>query len=120
MKHCLDCEVKLHGRTDKKFCDNNCRSHYNNSLHKGRNDALKTINNILRKNDNILRKFDKHGVKELTTNMLNAAGFNFNFFTHQLSSPSGQIYNCCYSYGYLKIEETKFLLTTIHQVVQDK
>lgn len=120
MEHCLDCESKLRGRTDKKFCDNNCRSHYNNSLYKERNDALKKINSILRKNNAILRKFDNHGITELTTNMLNAAGFNFNFFTHQLSSPSGQIYNCCYSYGCLQIEEAKFLLTNVNQLLQDK
>ncbi|MFA6947300.1 MAG: DUF2116 family Zn-ribbon domain-containing protein, partial [Pedobacter sp.] len=31
-RECLDCGAALRGRTDKKFCDDQCRSNFNNRM----------------------------------------------------------------------------------------
>ena len=31
-RYCLDCGAVLHGRADKKFCNDQCRNNYNNQL----------------------------------------------------------------------------------------
>jgi hypothetical protein len=111
MEHCLDCGGKLRGRPDKKFCDGYCRSHYNNILNKNKNAALKKINSILKKNAAILEKMGKNGITTFTQQMLVIAGFDFNFFTHQVYGKQGEIYKCCYNYGYRFISEDELLLT---------
>lgn len=100
MENCLDCGLKLTGRVDKKFCDDHCRSNYNNILNKDRHSIFKTINRILKNNATVLGRFNKHGLNELHRSILIAAGFNFTYFTHQLSGPGGKLYTCCYNYGY--------------------
>ena len=113
MDNCLDCGKKLSGRLDKKFCDDYCRGHYNNELNKNKNTALKEINSILKKNAAILQKLEEKGVTTLTQQMLVVAGFDFNFFTHQLSGQAGEVYNCCYNYGYCFVTENELVLKVI-------
>lgn len=111
MEYCLDCGSKLRGRMDKKFCNDNCRSHHNNILNKEKHLELKKINTILKKNESILKKLNQNGVKKLTTAVLIAEGFDFNFFTHQLTGRNGELFNYCYNYGYLLLNEEEICLT---------
>lgn len=55
-RECLDCGTILRGRSDKKFCDDQCRSHYNNQIKAGMQSAMKPVNAILRKNHAILSR----------------------------------------------------------------
>jgi len=113
MEHCLDCGAKLRGRPDKKFCDGYCRSHYNYELNKDKNAALKEINSILKKNADILEKMDKNGFSTFTQQMLVIEGFDFNFFTHQAYGQQGEVYKCCYNYGYRFINDDELSLFTL-------
>lgn len=114
MEHCKDCGLKLRGRTDKKFCGDHCRSHYNNELNKERYNLTREISGILKKNTAILKKLNVHGIEEVTHNRLLSSGFNFEFFTHQIFiTGTGQVYNCCYSYGYCEIAREKYILKDI-------
>ncbi|SEA11212.1 hypothetical protein [Pedobacter hartonius] len=110
MEYCLDCGGKLRGRPDKKFCDGYCRSHYNNELNKNKNAALKEINGILKKNAGILEKLGKIGLTTFTQQMLFIEGFDFKFFTHQAHGKHGEVYKCCYNYGYRFINDDELLL----------
>ncbi len=116
MEYCLDCGMKLKGRTDKKFCDSYCRNHYNNVLNKDRDAALKEINNILKRNEAILKRLNQNGVTKLTQNMLIAAGFDFNFFTHQVQDNAGETYNCCYHYGYRILSKEELVLYVFRDI----
>ena len=113
MKYCQDCGTILRGRTDKKFCDDHCRGHFNNAANRDRDINFKQINRILKKNTGILEKLVQQGIKITTFNLLSATGFNFGFFTHQLAEQNGEICICCYNYGYKKINEVEL---TIKQV----
>jgi hypothetical protein len=55
-KLCACCGEALLGRVDKKFCDDHCRSSFNNSQQVGMNQKLKEINHFLKKNRMILCK----------------------------------------------------------------
>lgn len=53
-RFCLDCQALLKGRADKKFCDDQCRSNYNNRLKTVNNQFLNAVNKILKKNRDVL------------------------------------------------------------------
>jgi hypothetical protein len=42
-KFCLNCNEKLVGRTDKKFCSDYCRTHYHNALNKEIKDPIRNM-----------------------------------------------------------------------------
>ncbi|AMQ00379.1 hypothetical protein AY601_3513 [Pedobacter cryoconitis] len=113
MKYCQDCGTILKGRTDKKFCDDYCRCHYNNDINRDREQDFKKINSILRKNANILEKLVGQGIRISTPHLLSAAGFNFTFFTHQLNEQNGEICIYCYNYGYVKINEGQLVIKQV-------
>jgi predicted nucleic acid-binding Zn ribbon protein len=58
---CLDCGKAVKGRTDKKFCDDNCRNSYNNHLKNENGLVFKRINLALKKNRTLLAKFNPDG-----------------------------------------------------------
>ncbi len=109
-KHCLDCESPIKGRADKKFCDDQCRSNYNNRLKADDSKEVKRINSILFKNRKILTMLNPEGKTKLPKNKLEKAGFNFSYFTHQYQTAKGAVYIFCYDYGYLALENEWFLL----------
>ena len=53
-RKCLVCGKPLKGRSDKKFCDDYCRSSYNNDLKSAANNYIRNVNNALGKNRRIL------------------------------------------------------------------
>ena len=53
-KTCLECNEKIIGREDKKFCSDGCRNAYNNKINKDSTNFMRNINNKLRKNYRIL------------------------------------------------------------------
>ena len=56
-KNCLFCGTTLSGRSDKKYCDDNCRNNYHYRLKKDSNIIIKSINASLIKNREILKSF---------------------------------------------------------------
>lgn len=110
-KLCLECHKPVHGRSDKKFCDDGCRNTYNNRQNSDANDIVRTVNNILRKNRKIIRDLmpqqEKVTVSEKTLKVL---GFNFEYFTHNYQTRTGTVYTFCYEYGYLPINDGVFML----------
>ncbi len=115
-KTCLDCGTLIKGRADKKFCDDQCRSNYNNRLKSDGEGPLKSINVALKKNRSILEKLNPDGKAKTTRTKLTQAGFNFNFITSIYETQKGQIYKFCYEYGYLALENDWFLLVKKEEV----
>lgn len=111
-KQCLSCGKPIKGRIDKKFCDDYCRTQYNNQLKAEDTAVIKKINAVLRSNRRILERLIPAG-EELTKcpkQKLVDAGFNFHYFTHQYSNKKGNVYCFCYEYGYLPLEGDWMLL----------
>lgn len=109
-KHCLDCGELIKGRSDKKFCDDQCRTNYNNKIKIEVSGSLKTINKILKQNRSILEKLCVDGKAKASKVKLEQHGFNFGYFTHLYETQKGQTYKFCYEFGYLSLEQEYFLL----------
>ena len=105
---CLTCGTMLRGRIDKKFCDDYCRSAYNNNLNrvdKGLN-FIRRVNIVLRNNRRILEELLPNGNENatITKDRLTKKGFNFNVITSAYSNNQGAVCYFCYEYGYVSIE----------------
>jgi len=111
-KHCMACNKSIKGRTDKKFCDDYCRNAFNNKIKSDGNNTVRNINNALRRNRRILQELLPPNEKMVKTNMekLVERGFLFKYFTHTYTNPKGNIYNFCFEYGYLALENNTYLI----------
>lgn len=109
-KVCLDCGEQLHGRIDKKFCDDLCRSNYNNKLYSEKSTVIKQINKILRKNRSVLMELNPTGKTKVARKKLLSKGFDFTFFTSVYQTGNGKTYYFCYEYGYFYLENEEILL----------
>jgi len=110
-KTCLTCGKTIRGRSDKKFCDDNCRNNYNNQLKAGDNNYVRNINNALRKNRRILNELlpgEEESIRT-TRETLEEQGFRFKYITHTYTN-KGKTCFFCYDYGYMPIDEEWFLI----------
>lgn len=109
-KSCLECGEPIYGRSDKKFCSDQCRNTYNNNLNRDDVNFMRRINHILRKNRRILAKLNTGNKTNVTRKQLLDEGFNFSYFTNIYTTKSGKHYFFCYEEGYLKTGEEWFTL----------
>jgi hypothetical protein len=101
-KTCLRCGEPLLGRSDKKFCDDHCRSSFNNSIAFGLNQTMKQINQYLKRNRMILWQLFREDGKELiqvSNTKLQEMGFKFKYHTHLEISELGETCLYCYDFG---------------------
>jgi predicted nucleic acid-binding Zn ribbon protein len=101
-RRCLDCGDVIHGRTDKKFCSDQCRNNYNNRLNRDSNNFVRNVHGLLRKNRRILSDLYNEGKTKVHKDALFALGYNFNFFTHIIETSDGQKFQYCFEYGYVE------------------
>lgn len=111
MHVCLECGEKIIGRSDKKFCNDSCRSAYNNKKNKDSSNLMRNINNKLRKNFRILsqQKF-VDGKAKVTKQNLSIDGFDFTYFTHFKVYKNGSEYRFVYDIGYKILEDDWVLI----------
>ncbi|MEX0810638.1 MAG: hypothetical protein WD048_00390 [Chitinophagales bacterium] len=111
-KDCLHCGKALLGRSDKKFCDNYCRSAYNNQMKAASNNYIRNVNNALRKNRRILEQCISNAgnTEKCSREKLLLEGFNFKYYTHTFTNRKGNIYFYCYDFGYLPLENEQYLI----------
>ena len=99
--YCQQCGTTFHGRPDKRFCNDRCRSRYNNKLNRDATNEVKNTNNLLRKNRRILEAFAGQKVER---EKLSRAGFDFEHYTRTFSTEKGATYRLCYDMAYLQLE----------------
>jgi len=99
-KRCLDCGDLLHGRSDKKFCSDQCRNNYNNRINRDSNNFVRNVHALLRKNRRILSDLYSEGNFNIHKDALVALGYNFSFFTHIIETSAGIVFHYCFEYGY--------------------
>ena len=104
-KKCLDCGDTLRGRTDKKFCSDQCRNNYNNKLNRDSNNFVRNVHGLLRKNRRILSDLYAEGKVKVHKDALFAMGYNFSFFTHIIETSQGHMFHYCFEYGYRETGE---------------
>ncbi|MCB0568530.1 MAG: hypothetical protein KDC66_02150 [Phaeodactylibacter sp.] len=117
-KYCLECGEELTGRTDKRFCSDNCRSTYNYRLNSDATNFIRNINNILRKNRRILAALNTTGKARVHRDKLLERGFKFSYFTNEYVTKSGNIYRFCYDQGYLETDNDFFTLVIRQEYVE--
>ncbi|MDR6966835.1 putative nucleic acid-binding Zn ribbon protein [Flavobacterium arsenatis] len=109
-KSCLECNEKIVGREDKKFCSDGCRNAYNNKMNKDSTNYMRNINNKLRKNYRILMELNVEGKTKTTRTKLLSRGFDFEFFTNVLNTKTGNVYYFLYDQGYMALENDYYIL----------
>ncbi len=109
-KTCLECNDKIVGREDKKFCSDGCRNSYNNKINKDSTNFMRNVNNKLRKNYRILIALNVEGKSKTTRAKMLSKGFDFEFFTNILNTKTGNTYYFIYDQGYLALENDYFML----------
>jgi hypothetical protein len=109
-KLCLECNEKVIGREDKKFCSDGCRNAYNNKINKDSTNFMRNVNNKLRKNYRILTALNPDGKSKATKAKLLSKGFDFNFITNILNTKTGNTYHFVYDQGYLALENDYYML----------
>lgn len=103
---CIHCLNPLEGRVDKLYCSAYCRSAHHYEQRKGKEDTLfKRIDNQLKRNRRLLDHFNKAGKATVRSEVLLAAGFDPDHFTHYWKNRKGDVYLFCYEYGFLRRRE---------------
>lgn len=100
-KICKECGDKFHGRSDAKFCSDQCRSSFNNKESGYQSSFVRKINTILRRNRKILHHYIQGGKKKVAVAELARKGFDFSFYTATHTTDAGLNYRFCYDQGYL-------------------
>lgn len=117
-KYCKNCKKEVLGRSDKKFCDDFCKSQFHyKKLTDEELPFYKKVDNQLKLNRKILKSFNRSGKSIIRAKTLIKEGFNHNFFTHYWKNQKGDVYFFNYEYGFLKKKENgidKYILIT-HQ-----
>lgn len=108
---CQKCGKKLFGRSDKKYCNDYCRSEANNISRGTTNNIVRKVNNKLKRNRLVLESLlNGEQSKKCHKDMLTKEGFLFDFHTNTLQNKKGDTYFFCYEYGYLQTGENWFLV----------
>ncbi|MDB4922038.1 hypothetical protein [Mucilaginibacter sp.] len=114
IKTCLECGEPLGaGRGDRKFCNDVCRTAYNNRRRKEpapddetsyfdrvEMPAIKKVYGVLLDNWSILYNIGQHDGTLLTLRDLLGHGFNLKYFTSELKGDDGKLYKFCFDFGY--------------------
>ena len=110
-KTCQNCSKPLKGRADKKFCDENCRNQYNNTINSDVNAEMRNIQNILRKNRRILVKVLGNKDKLKTSlKKLTDLGYKLNYLTQLYRTKTGTEYQYCFEYGMMILDDNMVLI----------
>lgn len=107
----MECGTEIYGRSDKKFCSDQCRNTYNNRTTAVENSYIRRVNYILRKNrrimEELLAEAQKDAIKVRKRELLDK-GFNFEYFTNIYKTKSSKYYYFNYEYGFMKLDDDFF------------
>ena len=109
-KTCLECDDKIIGREDKKFCCDGCRNVFNNRMNRDSTNLMRNVNNKLRKNYRILNELNAEGKSKIAHEKLLYKGFELEYITHILTTKTGKTYRFVYNQGYLLTEDNQLVL----------
>ncbi len=116
-RKCLECGLPISGRNDKKFCDDVCRSAYNNKQNRSTTNLVRNVNRALSKNRKILADLNPAGKAKVRREQLNARGFDFNYYTNIYETQKGGRYFFCYDQGYIELPNDELALVVKKEYV---
>lgn len=107
---CAECGAVLHGRSDKRFCDDQCRSTFNNKTYAQDLKSVKEVNRILLSNRRALKlALERYGSETSWSNLI-LLGFNPNYYTGVLQGSNRKLvyeYSWEQKAGSVKISDNK-------------
>jgi hypothetical protein len=112
-RKCLECFEQLRGRADQKFCNDQCRSAYNNRKLVDANKMIRTVNHILKKNYFILSALNPGVKTTVLKSDLQKRGYRFDYFTCKIAQQNNRTYYFCYDLGYSELENNKMVLARL-------
>ena len=98
MSECKECGRSFSGRSDKKFCDEQCRSAYHNNIRRVEFKYVSQTNRILFRNRKVLYELFESGVNCLSLGELTELGFTHNYIT-SFRIMDGSISLSCYEFS---------------------
>lgn len=103
-RRCMYCKSILKGRSDKKFCNIECKNAYNNPIYRERQKIFKPVEKELHKNHAALEMFYElsHGEKFIQIRPLFQQGFDPRFYIGTMKlSAAGEFVYLVYNYSFL-------------------
>lgn len=117
---CQYCNKELKGRSDKRFCDVQCKSAYHNLTPNSQEAFIKGINKQLRFNRSALRKACPLGKATVRKVFLKKLGMDFKYITHTWKTKHDNLYFFCYDYGYMQVSDPNKVLIIQQQEYMEK
>jgi hypothetical protein len=102
---CPVCKSLIIGRTDKKYCCDQCRALANNEKKMKAQQILLTTNSLLRKNRTILKTLCPQGKSTVRKEVLMAMEFRPDLFTSIFVTSKKQVYYLVYDFAFSPIME---------------
>ena len=118
-KLCLSCHkpLKKEMRKDAKYCNEYCKTAYNNLQRYGLDPNVSRVDKILHKNFEILQKMLKNqNYVEVSRENLEKKGFKFDFFTQI----RGTTYKYCYTLSFRQKDPKTVLISKAPDHVLDE
>jgi predicted nucleic acid-binding Zn ribbon protein len=114
--HCLECgEEIVYGRSDKKFCSDECRSHHHNRHHRSGRYYRRMVTSILDRNYEILDDLVSNGVQAIWVADAIAMGFNPAYVTSYRKH--GKRTMChCYDISYITTDNRMTSISKIQNL----
>lgn len=106
MRTCLYCGKELFGRSDKKYCNDYCKSAFHYEKDKNKEPTrFQIVDKQLKLNRRILSKYNKAGKATVRKQVLIDEGFKPRMFTNFWKNKKGDVYLFCYEFGFLERKE---------------
>jgi hypothetical protein len=100
----------IKGRTDRKFCNDQCRGTYHNLQYLESNTAIRLINRILKKNYSILSLLNTNGKTTVSKIQLHYLGYRFEYVTSMSKTRNNNVCFFCYNQGYRELNDKVMML----------
>jgi hypothetical protein len=108
---CLQCQKKLHGRSDKKFCSLTCKNAYNVAQRRSTKNEVKEIDGYLHRNREILATIMGDSKKEMIDRkVLARAKFRWEYMTGIYKNKQGKWYHLVYDYAWMEFSDQMLLI----------
>ena len=119
------CGKELFGRSDKKYCNDECRNRANSTKRKkefwSEDKHIYEITRDLRRNRSIMKSTGAFldETKIVTKGWMLDKGYNFEYYTNILHTKKGDYY-FCYEFGHMILEDGKVLIVMTDRYIDIK
>ena len=100
-RRCRECGAPMSGRSDKRFCCDDCRTAFHNRRYHEAAGHVARINRILRLNRRILAALQAAGIRSIPLSDNRMRGYDRRYFTAMEKAPMRRAVYHCYEYSFI-------------------